>query len=266
MKLALILPCVLLLAAGPSFDEAKMDPSKRAAWLTEKLAKVGAIKGFYNMTDEAQAKAGQAALKAEYKEDGREFFFNRELKKVLQPIEVSSIKVVPYYREGIDIGQKAKSGIILIGDVFALESEDEALSVIEDYLAPFVKYAEEGVKIGDREVDMFVPALKNMAYTSLIKSLAQSNQVAAILTGKRKVSDAFRESAVQQYLTTYRMFNADLLKQKKIFDDNNENTLQKEIWDSLEMVKAHLVETLDKAGYVHECTDKATQDHVLKKK
>jgi len=266
MKLALTLPCVLLLAAGPSFDEAKKDPSKRAAWLTEKLAKVGAIKAYFYMADEAQAKAGQDAIKAEYKADGREFFFNREIKKVLQPIEVSSVKVVPYYREGIDIGQKAKAGIVLVGDVFALESEEEALSVIEDYLAPFVKYAEEGVKIGDREVDMFVPALKNMAYTTLIKSLAQSQQVAAILGGQRKVGESFKETAVKEYLTTYRQFNVDLLKQKKIFDDNNENTLQKEIWDSLEMVKAHLASTLEKAGYVHECTDKATQDHVLKKK
>jgi len=138
--------------------------------------------------------------------------------------------------------------------------------VLEDYVATYVKYSEAGVKFGEREVDTLVPALKQMAFTSLIPALAQNAQLEAIATGKRKVSDAFREAATKQYLATYKAFVTDLQKQKKIYDDNNENTLQKEIWDSLEMVKAQLNASLDKAGLVHKEKDPATNEHTLEKK
>ena len=253
---------VLTLSAGPSFDEAKADKAKRADYL--KAAIGGApIKGFYLLGDEASSKAGMDAVKAEYKLDGREVFFNKEIKKVLAPTDSAAVRAVVYYREGLDLGAAQKAGILMLGDVFALSNEDEAKSVLEDYVATFVKYAEGGIKIGDKEVDTLVPALKQIAYTSLIKSLAQSVQAAAILTGERKVSDAFKAEALKEYTATYKQFLADLAKQKKIYDDNNENTLQKEIWDSLEMVKVHLADTLGKAGYAHDVKDSGVE---LKKK
>lgn len=235
---------LLALAAGPSFDEAKADKAKRADYLK---AAIGAapIKSFYLLGDEASNKAGMDAVKAEYKADGREVFFNKEIKKVVAPAEAASVRAVVYYREGLDVGAAQKAGILLVGDVFALANEDEAKSVLEDYVGTFVKFAEGGIKIGDKEVDTLVPALKQIAYTSLIKSLAQNVQTTAILSGKRKVSDAFKAEAVKEYAATYKQFLADLAKQKKIYDDNNENTLQKEIWDSMELLKAHLDASLD---------------------
>jgi len=241
------LMALLLLANGPTFDEAKADKAKRADYLK---AAIGAapIKNFYMLGDEASNKAGLDAVKAEYKLDGREVFFNKEIKKVLAPAEAISTRAVVYYREGLDVGAAQKAGILLVGDVFALANEDEAKSVLEDYVGTFVKYAEGGIKIGNAEVDTLVPALKQIAYTSLIKSLAQNAQATAILAGKRKVSDAFKAEALKEYAATYKQFLADLAKQKKIYDDNNENTLQKEIWDSLEMVKAHLDSSLKVEG------------------
>lgn len=234
---------LLAFAAGPSFDEAKADKAKRADYL--KAAIGGApLKGVFMLGDEASNKAGLDALKAEYKLDGREVFFNREIKKVVAPAELPAQRAVVYYREGLDIGAAQKAGILLVGDVFALSNEDEAKSVLEDYVGTFVKFAESGIKIGDREVDTLVPALKQIAYTSLIKGLAQNTQVTAILSGKRKVSDAFKAEALKDYAATYQLFLGDLAKQKKIYDDNNENTLQKEIWDSLEMVKEQLEKSL----------------------
>jgi hypothetical protein len=253
----------LAVLAGPSFDEAKADKAKRADWLKAAVAKLP-LKGAYLLGDEAQNKAAMDAVKAEYKADGREVFFTKESKKVLAPTEAPSVRAVVYYREGIDVGAGQKSGILLVGDLFALASEAEAQSILEDYIGTFVKYAEGGIKIGDKEVDTLVPALKQITYTSLIKSLAQAVQVQAILTGARKVSDGFKDAAVKEYQITHRQFLADLAKQKKIYDDNNENTLQKEIWDSLEMVKTHLAETLGKAGYEHVV--KADGDVELKKK
>jgi hypothetical protein len=234
---------VLLAPAGPTFDEAKADKAKRADYLK---AAIGAapIKSFYMLGDEASNKAGLDAVKAEYKLDGREVFFNKEIKKVLAPADAASLRAVVYYREGLDVGAAQKAGILLVGDVFALSNEDEAKSVLSDYVGTFVKFAESGIKIGDAEVDTLVPALKQIAYTSLIKSLALNTQVTAILSGQRKVSDAFKAEALKEYAATYKVFLGDLAKQKKIYDDNNENTLQKEIWDSLEMVKTHLDKTL----------------------
>ena len=216
----------LALAAGPSFDEAKADKAKRADYLKDAVAKLP-LKGAYLLGDEAANKAGMDALRAEYKEDGRAVFFNKEIKKVLAPADAPTVRAVVYFREGVDVGAAQKAGILLVGDLFALASEDEAKSVLEDYVATFVKYGESCIKIGDKEVDTLVPALK-------------------------------------EYLTTYRQFIADLAKQKKIYDDNNENTLQKEIWDSLEMVKTHLADTLGKAGLEH--VPAADGEFQLKKK
>jgi hypothetical protein len=244
----------LAVAAGPTFDEAKADKAKRADYLKDAVAKLP-LKGAWLLGDEAQNKAAMDAVKAEYKADGREVFFTKESKKVLAPIEQPSVRAVAYYREGVDVGAGQKAGLLLVGDLFALANEDEAKSVLEDYIGTFVGYAENGIKIGDKEVDTLVPALKQIAYSSLIKSLAQAVQVQAILTGKRKVSDGFKDAALKEYLNTYRQFIADLGKQKKIYDDNNENTLQKEIWDSLEMVKTHLADTIGKAGLQHVAKD-----------
>ncbi len=253
----------LTLAAAPSFDEAKADKAKRADFLKDAVAKLP-LKGAYLLGDEASNKAAMDALKAEYKEDGRAVFFNKEIKKVLAPADVASVRAVVFFREGVDVGAGQKAGILLVGDLFALANADEAKSVLEDYVATSVKYGESGIKIGDKEVDTLVPALKQIAYTSLIKSLAQAVQVHNILCGMRKVSDGFKDAAVKEYLTTYRQFTADLAKQKKIYDDNNENTLQKEIWDSLEMVKTHLAETLGKVGLEH--VPAADGEFQLKKK
>ena len=252
----------LTLTAGPSFDEAKADKTKRADWLKEAVAKLP-LKGAYLLGDEASNKAAMDAVRADYKEDGRAVFFTKEIKKVLAPADLPSVRAVAYYREGVDVGAAQKAGILLVGELFALANEDEAKSVLEDYVGTFVKYAEKGIIIGDKEVDTLVPALKQIAYTSLIKGLAQGVQAHAVLTGARKVSDGFKAEVLKEYIATYNLFLGDLAKQKKIYDDNNENTLQKEIWDSLEMVKVHLAETLGKAGYEHAVKDGVAE---LKKK
>jgi hypothetical protein len=129
-----------------------------------------------------------------------------------------------------------------------------------------VKFAEAGVKFGDREVDTLVPALKQMAFTTLIPALAQNAQLEAILSGKRKVSDAFRDAAVKQYLATYKGYITDLLKQKKIYDDNNENTLQKEIVDTLEFLRTHLHERFQGMGLEHKAVNKENHEYSLEKK
>lgn len=254
----------LAVAADPvSFEEAKKDPAKRGAYLQQLLGPLlldkKLVKGWYVMTEEAHvekdcrcAKCANEAIRAEYKTDEREFAFRREIKEVLKPLEKPSSRVVPFYRGTTLVGYQEKQGILLIGDLFALASEDEVKSVVEDYVTTFVKLAEDGVKIGERSVDTTVPAMDSMKYDTVLMLWAQAAQLAPILSGKRKVSEDFKKAAVADYLATYGKYGKAYLRQKKIWDDNNENTLQKEILDSMDVLRATVNEKMKVAGYQHK--------------
>lgn len=217
-----------------TFEEAKKDPSKRKAYVAQLSAGLKAdVTGVFYMGDEAQAAAAKEAIQAQYKKDGRAFFFEKEYKPLLAQLESPSLRVLPVYQESAIAGLGKKLGIVLVGDIFTLANEDEARSCVEDYAISVVKIRENNLKVGDMELDANIPALKLVSHRSLIQVWSEMIQVEKILTGKRKVSDAFKADALKQYLGTHKLFSMAFAKEKKVYDDNNENTLQKEIVDFL---------------------------------
>ncbi len=270
--LALALAGLLAVGADPgtrriSFEEAKKDPAQRQAWLKAFLAAhkdkgpEGLIKACLYVPE--QADAAKAAIQEQYKLDGREFYFEKEYKNVLAPLDAPAQRVTVFYREGVYVASGEKAGILLVGDLFALANEDEVKSVLLDYAGVFARYFEDGVKFGDREVDTAVPAVKNICNSILLKILGQVTQLENVHNGTRKVSDAFKAEAAKQYLATYALYSREIAKQKKIYDDNNENTLQKEIYDSLDFLRSLLQQRLKKVGFDHKLVNKETHEHAL---
>ncbi|MBV8879912.1 MAG: hypothetical protein JO332_08120 [Planctomycetaceae bacterium] len=261
-----------LLAAGPSFDEAKADASKRQAYLEAVLNPLlkeqpnGLIKAWYYVADEKQKAAAEEAIKAVFKAEGREFFFAKEVKNIFAPLENPSRRVQPWYSDRVSAGSANKSGILLVGDVFGLASEDEFKSVLEDYALALVKLKENGLKVGDQELDANIPALKLVSNKSLLPMWAQSGQLEAALKGTRKVSDAFKKDLQTQYLAAHQVFSRQYAQEKKVYDDNNENTLQKEIVDFLtECWKADHAR-IEGLGLKYTVTNKENHEYSLEKK
>jgi hypothetical protein len=257
-----------------SFDEAKADASKRAAYLEKLLAPLvydekanpkGLVQGWYTVPDQKHQPANcrchgcaREALRAYYKEDGREFYFEREVGDILKSVEPLSSRVVPYFRRGEGIGTEARAGILLVGDLFSLSGEDEVRSLLEDFATPYARYADAGLKIGDRWIDMGVPALDAVGHSIILPYVAQAGQVEKILKQERKVSEPFRQDAIKGYLATAAAFGKEQAKQIKIYNDNNENTLQKEIVDQLDFLHKGILKRFEAAGFRHKLVDPKT--------
>jgi hypothetical protein len=270
----------LLASAAPdtravTFDEAKGDASKRPAYVAQLLDKQifdkdknpnGLIKAWYYVADEKQMAAAQDAIKARYKQDGREFYFAKDIKAILAPLETTCRRAVPWYSDNVAAGSGSKSGIVLVGDLFTLGSEAEAVSVIEDYVMNVVKMREAGLKVKDQELDANIPALKLVSNKSLLPLYAQAAQLEAVLKGTRKVSDGFKKDLTQQYLATHSLFGKMFAHEKKVYDDNNENTLQKEIVDFLDECWKFDHERFEAAGYKHTVVNKENFEYSLEKK
>src|SRR6187549_2498532 len=140
--LATLVVCAEPGARAVSFDEAKADPAKRMDYLKALLdpkvfdkAKnpTGVLKAWYYVADEKQMADAQEAIKAVYVAEKREFFFAKEVKTIFAPLESPSRRATPWYSDRVSAGNATKSGILLVGDVFALANEDELKSVVEDY-------------------------------------------------------------------------------------------------------------------------------------
>jgi len=274
--ISLLIATVLSVAAdGPSFDEAKADASKRLPHLKAHLDALvydkdknpnGLIKAWYYVADEAQMAQAKEAIKAVFKAEGREFFFQKEVKNIFAPLESPARRVQPWYSDRVSAGNANHAGILLVGDVFALASEAEARSVLEDYALALVKLKENGMKVGDQELDANIPALKLVSNKSLLPLWAQAGQLEAILKGTRKVSDGFRKDVETQYLATLSVFSRQFAQERKVFDDNNENTLQKEIVDFLSECSKADHARFEGLGYKLTLTNKETQEYSLEKK
>lgn len=258
-----------------TFDEAKADASKRMAYVAQFLDHQvfdkdknpnGLIKGWYYVADEKQMAAAQEAIKARYKSDGREFYFAKDVKSIFAPLETPARRALPWFSDSVAAGAGTKSGIVLVGDLFTLGSEDEAKSVLEDYVMPLVKMREGGLKVKDQELDANIPALKLVSNRSLLPLYAQAAQLESILKGGRKVSDAFKADLTKQYLGTHALFSRDFAREKKVYDDNNENTLQKEIVDFLDECFKDDHERFEKVGYKHTVVNKDSFEYSLDKK
>jgi hypothetical protein len=275
-----LLIATLLAASAPesravTFDEAKGDASKRMAWLGQLLDKQvhdkdknpnGILKAWYYVADEKQMAAAQEAIKARYKQDGREFYFAKDVKALFAPLETAARRAIPWYSDSVGAGSGTKSGLLLVGDVFALGGEDEAKSVIEDYALSLVKMREVGLKVKDLELDANIPALKLVSNKSLLPLYAQAAQLEAVLKGGRKVSDAFKKDLTQQYLATHSLFSKMHAHEKKVYDDNNENTLQKEIVEFLDECSKSDHERFEALGLQHKLLNKENFEYSLEKK
>ena len=258
-----------------TFDEAKADASKRMAYLAQILDPQiydkdknpnGLLKAWYFVADEKQKSAAEEAIKARYKQDGREFYFAKDVKGIFAPLESTVRRATPWYSDAVAAGSGSHTGILLVGDLFSLGSEAEAKSVVEDYALGLAKMREAGLKVKDLELDANIPALKLVSNRSLLPLYAQAAQLEAILKGTRKVSDGFQKDLTQQYLATLGLFGKDFAKEKKVYDDNNENTLQKEIVDFLtECFKADHAR-LEALGYKYTLTSKENNEYSLEKK
>ena len=258
-----------------TFDQAKADKSKRLTYLGELLGKLvydkeknpkGVVQGWYYLPDTAQNEAAQKAIRAEFKKDGRDFYFKRDIKGILESVKPAAFRITPFYRKGLFVASQEQAGILLVGDIFSLESEEDVKAILEDYAIPYIKNAEDGIMVGEREIDTTLPAIEAIAYKLLIRYVAQSHQVENILSGKRKVSDSLKKEALKEYLQYHQAYCKEVLKQKKIYDDNNENTLQKEILDQLAFLRDFTHKRVKKTGHNLKLVNKATQEHKLEKK
>jgi len=247
-----------------SYEEAKKDPAKRAAYVEQLTAKLKPeLKGVFYMGDEAQAKAAVEALKAQWKDEGRAFFFEKESKPVLAQLENPSTRILPVYREGAIAGQEMKSGILLVGDIFGLGAEDEVKCCLEDYATSIITVREHNLKVGELELDANIPALKLLSHRSLIQVWAETAQLEAILKGKRKVSDAFKADLQKQFLGTQKLFSMAFAKERKVYDDNNENTLQKEIVDFLDGISKNMRGRIEAGGLEVKLVNKENHEYEL---
>jgi len=266
----------LVLSGGDvTFEEAKADASKRAAWLESLLGRhlhdkdknpQAMLHAWYYVVDEKQKSAAQEMLKAQYQAEKREFYFAREIQGIFALLESPAHRVVVWYRDSALAGSNSKAAILLVGDVFALAGEDEAKSVIEDYALAYVNLREAGLTVKGLELDASIPALKNVSNKSLLPVWSQAGQLVAVLTGARKVSDGFRQELIKQYLATHQLWSKQFAHEKKIYDDNNENALQKEIVDFLDVCFKTNHERILAAGYVHKLVSKETHEYALEKK
>jgi hypothetical protein len=272
--LAIVLAILVPGVRAVTFEEAKADASKRKAWLGGLLdAKVhdkaknpkGDLKAWFYVADAEGRKAAEDAVRAEYKAEGREFYFEREVKAIFAPIESGVRPALPWYRDSIIAGSGAKAGLLLVGDVFK-GSEDEARSAIEDYALAYVALRENGLKVEDQELDANIPALKNVSNKSLLPLWAQAGQLEAALKGTRKVGEAYKAELQKQYLATHQVWSRMFAHEKKVYDDNNENTLQKEIVDFLDLCFKGNLKRLEGAGVVHKLVSKDTHEYSLEKK
>lgn len=246
-----------------SFEEAKKDPAKRKAYVEQVTAPLkGEVKGIFYMGDEAQAAAAKAELQLQWKAEGRQFFFEKESKPVLALLENPSLRILPVYREGSIAGSGKKEGVVLVGDLFSLAGPDEVQSCL-DFASTVVKVRESNLKIGEMELDANIPALKLVSHRSLIQVWAQAMQVEQILKGKRKVSDAFRADTLKQYLGTHKLYSVHFAKEKKVYDDNNENTLQKEIVDFLDFISKEMHARFAAGGLEHKVVSKENHEYEL---
>lgn len=275
LVLAMFLASLATETRAVTFDEAKADASKRQAYVAQLLDghvfdkeknPKGQIQAWFYVADEKQKEAAEAAIKARYEKDGRGFYFAKEVKAIFAPLESPARRATAWYSESVSAGSGTKSGIVLVGDLFALSNEDEAKSVVEDYALALVKMREEGLKVKDQELDANIPALKLVSNRSLLPLFAQSAQLEAVLKGGRKVSDAFKAEATKQYLATHALFGKMFAHEKKVFDDNNENTLQKEIVDFLDECFKFDHERFGALGYKHTLVNKENHEWSLEKK
>ncbi|MBI3858356.1 MAG: hypothetical protein HY293_21950 [Planctomycetes bacterium] len=258
-----------------TFDEAKADASKRMAYVGQMLDKQvfdkdknpkGVLQAWFYVADEKQRAAAEELIKARYAKDGRAFYFQKEVKGIFAPLDSPSRRAMPWYSDNVAAGSGSKSGIMLVGDLFTLAGEDEAKSVIEDYALGLVKMREEGLKVKDLELDANIPALKLVSNKSLLPLYAQGGQLESILKGTRKVSDGFKAELTKEYLATHGLFGRMFAHEKKVYDDNNENTLQKEIVDFLDECFKDGHERFEKLGLKHKLVNKETQEWTFEKK
>ena len=258
-----------------TFEEAKADPSKRMTYVAQLLDKQvydkdknpnGLLKAWYYVADEKQKAAAEDAIKARYKQDGREFYFAKEAKAIFAPLESPSRRAVPWFSDSVVAGSGSHSGLLLVGDLFTLSGEAEAQSVVEDYALSLVKMREAGLKVKDQELDANIPALKLVSNKSLLPLFAQATQLEAVLKGTRKVSEGFQKELTKEYLATHAVFGKMFAHEKKVYDDNNENTLQKEIVDFLDECFKFNQERFGGLGYTHKLVNKETQEYSLEKK
>lgn len=258
-----------------TFDEAKADASKRMAYVGALLDKhvfdkdknpKGLIQAWYYVVDKDQRAAAEAAIKARYEKDGRGFYFTKEVASIFAPLDSTVRRAIPWYSDLLAAGSGTHTGIVLVGDLFTLGGEEEAKSVVEDYVLGLVQMREAGLKVKDLELDANIPALKLVSNKSLLPLYAQAAQLESILKGSRKVSDGFKAELTKQYLATHALFGKMYAHEKKVFDDNNENTLQKEIVDFLDECLKFGHERFDKLGYQHKLVNKENYEYSLEKK
>jgi len=274
--LQLVLATLLTLETrAVTFDEAKADASKRMAYVGSLLDKhvfdkdknpKGLIQAWYFVADKDQRAAAEAAIKARYEKDGRAFYFPKEVAGIFAPLDSTVRRASPWYSDMVAAGAGTHSGIVLVGDLFTLGGEEEAKSVVEDYVLGLVQMREAGLKVKDLELDANIPALKLVSNKSLLPLYAQAAQLEGILKGSRKVSDGFKSELIKQYLATHTVFSRMYAHEKKVFDDNNENTLQKEIVDFLDECFKSNLERFDKLGYQHKLVNKENYEYSLEKK
>jgi len=276
----IVMACAAASARGQSisFEDAKKgDEAKKMAFLDQELGKLvfdkeknptGFVKAwFYVANPEHKAKA-EEVMKEEFKKDGREKFYEKEAPAILKSLECPSSRILPFYRETAPMAQRKCQGYLLVGNLFDLRDEAEYRSLMDDYLLTYLRSREEGLKFKDaedneQELNPAIPILRDIAHASLLNLYARSVQMAKIAGKARTVSDAFRKAVVQNYLASHQLFLRQFKKELKIWDDNNENTLQKEIVDFLTFMRDLIYKELKKAGVAHKEINKDTFEYAL---
>ncbi len=193
MIAGMILLCIGASHAPPqtaSFDDAqKGDEVKKLAFLEQELGKLvwdkeknpaGYVKAWFYAADPAQKAKAEAAMREEYKKEGREKFYEKESAEIFKGLESPACRIQPFYRESAPMAQRKCQGYLPVGDVFGLRDEAEFKSTLEDYILPYLKSREEGLvfKDGDieQELNPAIPVVRDIAHASLLNMYARSGQ------------------------------------------------------------------------------------------
>ena len=264
MKILLAAWVILVPQGEVTFDQAKKDATRRAAYLDRHLDAIrNQVRGWYLVGDGEDRAKAKVALRTEFRTEEKLYDYKKDTGKILADLDAGRLRVTPFYFKDALFGERENSGVLLIGKLFDLKNEDEALSILADYLPTTVDFRENGLMFDDWELDTYAPALKSMSDVSLIELHSRAAQLEKIFNGARKVSDGFRRAVISRYQATYGEFMKDFAAQQKIWDDNNENSFQLEIVEFLEAYRDHLHERMEKQGYKHKTGNKAKNAYTL---
>ena len=111
----------------------------------------------------------------------------------------------------------------------------------------------------------YLKAKRKQAVISLITviSIIGVGAGVAALIIALAINAGFKADLTKQYLATHKVYSQQFAKERKVYDDNNENTLQKEIVDFLDCVWKDMHKRIEAGGLEHKLVSKDAHEYEL---